>query len=130
MGDDLPKSNQQSDYFYLPNLSAQKGLDRIETFTAHWFQDHLEVFNWFVGQSTMYSEPLEEVGDVPRATHVLHQVVEEATPLLHLLLLPHLLVVEAKGSSPQEVREVPGTTHVLHRVVEEADGVHSLGLSN
>ena len=104
--------------------------DRIVTFTAHWFQDHLEVFNWFVGQSTMYSEPLEEVGDVPRATHVLHQVVEEATPLLHLLLLPHLLVVEAKGSSPQEVREVPGTTHVLHRVVEEADGVHSLGLSN
>ena len=73
----------------------------------------------------MYSEPLEEVGDVPRATHVLHQVVKEATPLL-----PHLLVVEAKGSSPQEVREVPGTTHVLHRVVEEADGVHSLGLSN
>ena len=53
-----------------------------------------------------------------------------ATPLLHLLLLPHLLVVEAKGSSPQEVREVPGTTHVLHRVVEEADGVHNLGLSN
>ena len=50
--------------------------------------------------------------------------------LRHLLLLPHLLDVEAKGSSPQEVREVPGTTHVLQRVVEEAVGVHSLGLSN
>ena len=50
--------------------------------------------------------------------------------LRHLLLLPHLLDVEAKGSSPQEVREVPGTTHVLHHVVEEAVGVHNLGWSN
>ena len=63
-----------------------------------------------------------------------------ATPLLHQLLVPHLLDVEAKGSSlqqvaskessPQEVGEVPGTTHVLHHVVEEADGVHNLGWSN
>ena len=45
---------------------------------AHWFQDHLEVFNCLDGQSTMYSEPLEEVGEVPGAVHVPHQVVEEA----------------------------------------------------
>ena len=38
----------------------------------------MEVFNCLDGQSTMYSEPLEEVGEVPGAVHVPHQVVEEA----------------------------------------------------